>query len=198
MSQERFPLRSVVGQRIVESIGRISDPAIRAVCMMFFNIMLRVDINRMPAPIFESVAGTFVLGYFELVVMRKVEGRREILLLKRSRQDVHWPGMWHIPGTAFRQTDYDFRSPEKAAFKRLVESEIPWLEITREPRFVGNVYPKYERGGGVCVVYSVEAQGENLPPHAAWVSEPDIDWVQELIHAQVELINMALEHDLRE
>lgn len=127
-------------------------------------------------------------------MIRRLASRRQVLLLRRTMQDVHWPGMWHVPGTCIRQEDWGSSPTVESALSRLIIGEIPDLEL-EEPRFVNVAFPKYIRGGAVCLVFLTICLGGMKPSNGDWVDEDQVEWVDMLIFEQVPLIQMALDFD---
>src|SRR5579884_367190 len=84
----------------------------------------------LPYPVFEQIARLVALPIVEFVPLKRTGQEVQVLLLKRSQYDTHWPGLWHTPGTVIRATDLNVdRSTENwPAFERIMNEELKQTE----------------------------------------------------------------------
>lgn len=64
-----------------------------------------IDIENLDHHLFNVIAARFKLVSIQAVVLRQQEGRMQVLLTKRPKNDEHWPEMYHVPGTIVRSSD---------------------------------------------------------------------------------------------
>ena len=107
----------------------------------------------LPFELFLQVARLVALPILELVPLRRIEGRIEVLLLERGANDLLWPGMLHIPGTVIRATD----NSAGDAIGRIRQDELAGLKFTT-PKLIKTDFHKSRRGSEVAQVYCTEVQ----------------------------------------
>lgn len=111
----------------------------------------------------------------EIVPLRLVDGKVEVLLLEREAGDPFWPGKVHTPGTVVRASDYTDGSLDKV-FARLLQGELEGTKTTL-PHFAFNIFHDSGRGREVSQIFWVEVldepkvgmfyPAENLPENLA-------------------------------
>jgi hypothetical protein len=76
--------------------------------------------------VFRAISQRAVLTSVELVILREVLGRVQILLCQRPVDDPDWPGMWHLPGSVIRETDVSYYE----TFKRVICEELAGIKLS--------------------------------------------------------------------
>lgn len=109
-------------------------------------------------PFYNALARFTISIAIDAVILRKKEGKVEVLLKQRSLGEVY-PGQWHCPGTVLR-TGEEIAS----AFARLEKKELGAL-LKDEPVFVSFLNNlKEERGHFIHLIFLAEldvcTQGE--------------------------------------
>lgn len=145
--------------------------------------LAKLEPGFLPFDIFHEVARLASTPIVEVVPLRRLEGRTEILLFRRDEDDPVWPNALHTPGTAVRATD-----TEESAFERIFNEELSG-QVEAAPQFVDNIMHHSGRGMEVAQVYWVEAQ--DTPEGGAFY---DIDTLpQELVQTQLDFIPKAIQ-----
>jgi hypothetical protein len=113
------------------------------------------DIPRgyLPGPIFDEIARLATLTAVEFIPLRKNGSSTEVLLIKRSSDDIFWPDALHTPGTILRATDASFED----AYIRLFTDELQCNQIP--VTFIGNELILNNRGRTVLFKYIVDVTG---------------------------------------
>lgn len=118
--------------------------------------------GRLPHAVFMEFARLMVISTIELVPLRMVGGKVEVLLLQRPEGDT-WAGMWHVPGTIIFASDkmdhgHDYEQP----LSRLLaeDGELGGIEIVGKPVEVETERRRTLRGDEVAVIHCVEIAGE--------------------------------------
>lgn len=117
--------------------------------------------GRFSTPVFNEIAGHVPLPFVEVVFLRDGDdGRVATLLIPRPDNDEFWPGMWHTPGTALRNTDFERedKNPLNGALER-IRGEVGG-DFLYPPVFVGNFFVLARRGAGVAAAYYTGFSGE--------------------------------------
>ena len=75
----------------------------------------RLEPGRQPLPLFTQLARHVVTSTVEVVPLMERNDKIEVLMAKRSDDDLWWPGQWHLPGTVLLPTDavshaYDYET----------------------------------------------------------------------------------------
>ncbi len=139
----------------------------------------------LPLPIFLETTRLTVSSIVEVVPLRKVDGRVQVLLTQRENDDPNWPGMLHTPGTVVRPTDEE--GGYKSAFGRIIEGELSSVQLSGEPQYVGSVLHKVARGMEDAKVFYVEVAGE--PTQGVFY---DLDELPDnIVYTQVDFIRSA-------
>lgn len=112
----------------------------------------------LPFEIFHEVTRLVTTPIIEVVPLRKtVNGKIEVLLLRREADDPVWPGQLHVPGTVVRASDAagSFADP----LGRIMSKELTNVK-TSEPTFVKNILHHSGRGMESSQIFWVEVKGE--------------------------------------
>jgi hypothetical protein len=114
------------------------------------------ELGRLPTPLFFSHCRTAFGDTIELIVNRA--GTEEILLTQRSKEDPHFPGIWHIPGVMLALEDKDGPYPDaidNAALRVRDELEgtkiSPMLRLS--PQWLHQSPRISNRGGEISTFY---------------------------------------------
>ena len=132
----------------------------------------------LPFSIFCQVARLTATPIVELVPLRFINGRSEVLLLKRDPDDPIYSGKVHVPGTVVRATD-----TLDTAFHRLFAEELKGIALS-SPVFVKNVIHHSGRGNEVAQIYWAEVI--TAPKDARFYDANDLP--AELIMSQLDFI----------
>jgi hypothetical protein len=123
------------------------------------NTLQRLQPGFLPLPIFLAITRLSVVSAIELIPLRMLGNKVQVLLTKRPDDDPNWPGMLHIPGTILRATDSE-GSTYGSAFKRLYDDELANVQLAGEPQLVEFLLHKVRRGVEDAKVFFVEVTGE--------------------------------------
>ena len=152
----------------------------------------------MSMEVYNAIAAKFVLTAIETVVIRSVGGHIEVLLLRRSPEDVHYRNMWHSPGTMLRDADAprecDVPGTLAEAFNRVQNNEIG-CQFQEPPIFVNYVFQRTPRGSENGLVFLCKLAGdpkegqffridklpENLMQHHRWIIELAAQYYRERV-----------------
>ena len=138
-----------------------------------------------PYDIFVQLARIVALPIFEVVPLRAHNGRIEVLLLPRDKDDPIWPSQIHTPGTVVRATDV---GDQAGILQRIVTDELNGTNIG-ELHFVCNMLHQSKRGAEQAQVYWAEVSEE--PKSGTFY---DVDNLPEnVIDSQREFIAQAVE-----
>ena len=139
----------------------------------------------LPLPIFLETTRLTVSSIVEVVPLRKVDDKVQVLLTKRDDDDPNWPGLLHTPGTVVRPTDEE--GNYNSAFGRIIEGELSSVQLSGEPQYVGSVLHKVARGMEDAKVFYVEVTGE--PAQGVFY---DVDALPEnIVDTQIDFIHSA-------
>jgi len=113
----------------------------------------KIQPGRLPLSIFNEIARIVVTPVIELVPLYKdASGEVYVLLFQRSADDLHWPGMYHIPGTIVLASDNAGKHED--AIQRIIQSKLNKVNINKII-FVESTLCKVNRGMELAIVYSV-------------------------------------------
>ncbi|HSX01410.1 MAG TPA: hypothetical protein VLF67_04160 [Candidatus Saccharimonas sp.] len=122
------------------------------------DVLGRLEPGYLPRPVFDAIVRLIVVSVVELVPVRTVRGRTEVLLTQREPDDPIWPSMWHNPGSVIRPTDV---RPEYAdTLARLLDEELGGTATSGELAMVGPLHFATTRGWGNAVIYWTVVTGE--------------------------------------
>jgi hypothetical protein len=122
------------------------------------HILSKVEPGKLPLPIFLEVARLTVTPILEVVPIRIMNGKVEVLLIERDVSDPIWGGKLHTPGTVIRASDNENYFAD--AFGRIL-NELANASIKGEPAFVNRVLHQVKRGRELAEIYYVEIDGES-------------------------------------
>ncbi len=116
---------------------------------------------RMTAELYNAIALKFATIAVEAVTLRIKDKVVEVLLAKRSENDVHYAGQWHSPGSILRAEDapdeIDAIGDFGKAFKRIeVENGCRFKSI----QFIDWLFHRVVRGPVLAMVFTCEIDGE--------------------------------------
>ena len=114
----------------------------------------KVPVGYLPAPLFNQITRLGVSSFLELVALRMNGGNVEVLLTKRDEDDEFWPGLYHNPGTVFR--NYDSNHTFNSLLDRLYGEEYKISAPNAGPFFMGLWFDQLERSKGLGVVSWME------------------------------------------
>jgi len=146
-------------------------------------------------PVYTEMAGKLPQPIIELVVLRTNNGVLETLLIPRPKNDIVWRDMFHTPGTALRNRDYEIegKNPLEVAFKRLQHNEVK-SEFAYVPKYVGKVHRTCDRGKEAADVFFTElAENSNNESHI-WYPVDQLAENPKFIPHQLGHVLMAAEH----
>lgn len=111
----------------------------------------------LPYPLFEEISRLTVNSVVEIVPLRKVDDKIQVLLTERDEDDPIYAGIVHTPGTVIRSTDQE--GSYQSAFERIFNDELASVE-TSEPQYLGSVFHQIKRGREDAKIFFVEVRGE--------------------------------------
>lgn len=142
----------------------------------------------LPESIFLETTRLTVSSIVEIVPLRKIDNRVQVLLTQRDANDPNWPGMLHIPGTVVRPTDEE--GSYITAFSRIIEDELSSVQLSGEPQYVCSVLHKVARGMEDAKVFYIEVTGE--PIQGVFY---DVDALPDnIIDTQIDYIHSAVKN----
>lgn len=119
-------------------------------------LLERLEPGFYPIEIFWQFARLNTLAIIELIPLCTLDGRLNVLLTQREKQDKFWPGQWHIPGTVMRPDDN-----EKTALKRIVKDELADISVGEVAPIITDIR-RSKRGSEQSKVFIVEIDGRGL------------------------------------
>ncbi len=144
--------------------------------------------------LFATVSGMSPQLSVIIVVYRKNDKNKEILLLKRPNDDPVWPGMLNLPGKMVRNSDFDkdCATPAESALERVQEDELGF-DAKDGVKFSGIAYQNTKRGHIVVLVYVAELP-MNFKSKADWVwrNVNDLKNHTDMITTEMDVIKVAL------
>ena len=158
-------------------------------------LLNRIDIRKpMSSRFFESLARIVVVTGIEAVVIRDnpKSGKTEILLVKRSENDPHWPNAFHVPGSILRKSD---DGGYKDALNRVAKNELGISGFTKVEFAGTGFYPEKGRRGnnhGLIFLCGIDED----PRNGEFVAIEDLDRVYDSaspIEDRRTIIPLALE-----
>ena len=142
---------------LIEGIEKVKDP--------------------IPPLVYNALATRFPHVTIEIGVLRKtMEGKREILLIRRLPNDKFWTNLWHVPGTIIRN-----RESFNKALQRLMDDEF-CFNFKEKPEFITWInYLHYPRGHEISLVYRHTVESDFMPPKGKFfpISDLPADIVKE-------------------
>ncbi len=151
------------------------------------SILRRLNPGFLPKELFIELTRLMTTSIVEVVPMRRVNGKAQILLLQRPEDDPNWPGMLHTPGTVVRPTD----SEEGIAgpISRIYKDELN-LDKWQEPVFVGPILHEVNRGTEMSLVYYLDMSDSDIT-EGTWYDSDNLP--DNIVDTQIEFINESLE-----
>lgn len=149
------------------------------------SLLGKLEPGFLPYDIFVQIARLTVLPIIEFVPLRVIDGRVEVLLLKRSANDDIWPGEIHTPGTVIRATDNSGEMYK--AFERILNDEMAGTKVT-DPYYVGSILHQSKRGMEQAQVFWVEV----IEEPKIGIFYPAINLPETTISSQKEFIAQAV------
>ncbi len=137
-----------------------------------------------PLEIFIEFARLNVLSIIEFVPLRMNGDEVEVLLIKRSSDDVLFAGELHTPGTVIRPGDNEANS--YLAFDRILKDELQGAAFS-DPHYVGSILHKSRRGSEHAQVYWIEPKGETAI--GEWYSVNHLP--ESFMHSQEKFVQQA-------
>lgn len=120
-------------------------------------LLKKVEPGFLPFDLFLQIARLTVLSIIELVPMKILDDRLQVLLIPREDGDAIWPGMLHTPGTVLRPTDVQHGL--QVAFERIRKDELGEIKITK-PIFVQSLLHQSRRGVEQSQIFLTEVESE--------------------------------------
>lgn len=139
----------------------------------------------LPLPLFLETVRLVPAPIVEIVPLRKVDGRVQVLLTKREDDDPTWPGMLHTPGTVVRSTDEE--GSYKSAFNRILEGELSSIQLASDPQYVCSLLHRVKRGMEDATVFYVEVAGD--PEKGTFYDIDDLP--ENVVDTQIDFIQSA-------
>lgn len=129
-----------------------------------------------------------------VTVFRMNEGRREVLLLTRPKDDPTWPGMLNLPGKMLRTSDFKRSdgNPVNGALERIKDDELK-KEFAGKPRFAGIAFQNTERGSITALVHIAELSDyTDTSGEWVWADVTKLSGMNNLIKAEPVAVKVAL------
>jgi hypothetical protein len=126
--------------------------------------------------------------------------RRDVLLLKRPKDDLDWPSLWHNPGNILQTKDFIDRpdKPQEGAFERIRMAELGGAVYLDQPLFVPAPHPIYgwsTRGGVRADLFIGFVDPElELPINAMWKPVSEIVDMNDIVRMSGHLIGLAFSY----
>ena len=120
-------------------------------------LLSELEVGIIPGDVFYEIARLIAITATEIVPLRIKNGKVEVLLLRRPKDDPIWPNLWHTPGSVVRS--YDTKPDFQDAIERVLNDELLGVK-TSEPCFVKNTFNQSKRGKEVGLIYWVEVIGK--------------------------------------
>lgn len=118
------------------------------------SLLAKLQPGFLPYDIFMQFARIAVCCVVEVVPLRLMDGRLQVLLLERPATDPYFPNKLHTPGTIVRATDQEGVYAD--AFQRLLHGELKDVAVAGPPEYVTSVLHKSKRGMEDATVFFVE------------------------------------------
>ena len=135
-------------------MNKISPAEIKIVV----EILKKLEPGVLPFELFHQFARLYVSPIIDIVPLKKhKDGKITTILLERDKNDPHWPGMVHVPGTVVRTSDAVGSFSD--AFGRVLKEELYDLEIVHGPEFVDYEFRQVRRGKELSLIFFVEYSG---------------------------------------
>jgi ADP-ribose pyrophosphatase YjhB (NUDIX family) len=147
------------------------------------DLLSRIKVGYIPEPIFLEIARISASAILEIVPLRKVSDKVEVLLTKRPDEDPNWPGMLHTPGTVIRSND-----TLDSAYERILEKEI-LITIKPKLHFVESILHQVTRGNELAAVYYIDLTNIEIPTGEYFSSDSLPD---SIVDTQIEFIKNAV------
>jgi hypothetical protein len=121
--------------------------------------LMKLSPGFLPYPIFEQIARLVALPILEVIPLRLLNGKVEVLLIERPADDPLWPRALHTPGTVIRATDISIKEQKQwEPFRRIIEEELKATNVG-PPQYVGIQLHESKRGIEQAQLYWVEVKG---------------------------------------
>jgi len=111
--------------------------------------------GQLGAEVFTAIARLTVSCAIEVVPLRSREGKVEVLLIERPKNDPLWANMVHTPGTVLRTMDNSLND----GFERIFKSELG-VKRFNQPNFMGISFGHGARGASVGIEHWIELNSE--------------------------------------
>jgi len=149
-------------------------------------LLKKLEPGLLPFTVFREVTRVYVTAIVEIVPLRLVDGKTQVLMTRRERDDLYWPKLWHTPGTVLRATDK--KGDLVDAFERIMKGELGY-QGEYVPVFVYQRFSQSTRGSEFSAVHYVEISGEAGKGEWFDVEKLPTDWVE----TQKEMIEKSVE-----
>jgi hypothetical protein len=116
-------------------------------------VLTQLQTGVVPLEIFHEITRLWVTSIVEVVPLRIVDGKVQVLLLQRPDDDPNWPSMKHTPGTVLRATDVTEGIP--SAISRIYNKELG-IEEWQEPQYVQPIFHQVNRGAEMAQVFYID------------------------------------------
>lgn len=149
-------------------------------------LLEKIEPGFLPLTVFKEISRVYVSAIVEIVPLRSMNGKTQVLLVRRDKDDSFWPNMVHTPGTVLRPSDKTGSLED--AFERILKGELGYSGESK-PVFVKVRFSNSTRGSEFAAVHYMEIT-ENIK-NGEWY---DVDKLpDDLISIQQDLIKMATE-----
>jgi hypothetical protein len=149
--------------------------------------------GRLSNELFTELAGILPAPCIESVILRKNEGKVEVLLIPRPENDIVWKGMLHSPGASIRRSDYQ-NNPEDAfteTLKRIEDQEIK-NKFEEKPRFITSYSIMTKRGPEVVLLFLAKISDRAvLPEGSGWYDIENLNEIPNFLSHQTKAIEEA-------
>jgi hypothetical protein len=102
-------------------------------------VISRIE-SPIPTPVFTEMARLVATPLIELIPFKIIEGKLHVRMIPRPEGDIVWPGMVHVPGSAFRPGE-----GLEDVFERLFQGELDGANVP-EINYAGMRWHRGERG----------------------------------------------------
>ena len=149
-------------------------------------LLAKLEPGFLPYSIFNEITRVFVSSIVEVVPLRQLNDKIQVLLVRREADDPFWPNMRHTPGTVLRAIDQ--KGNLKDAFTRIINDELGLKEEVM-PVFVDVRFSQSTRGSEFSAIYYVEMTEEIIK--GEWFDVETLP--DDIVQSQRELVAKVVE-----
>ena len=127
----------------------------------FLSVLLPLVKQPWSQKFFRSAKAQFAMTAIEVIIVREVDAKLQVLLTERPSDDPDWPCLLHSPGTMLRNSDVDSTHKYTKAFERILR-ETGLNRFGHEPVLVDTFPTPTKRGAENSVVFMTTITDEPI------------------------------------